>query len=338
MSEFFAGTNTEVGFTGYLEEYFSPLKKVYIIKGTAGSGKSTLLKRLFSGAAEKGYEVHRIRCSSDPSSLDGIILPERGVAVADGTAPHVLEPRHPMVREFLVDVGRFMDESKLCRENILLAAKEKSTHFTRAYGYIKSAVFAERNRASLLSEGLDIQKLYSFANRFYVKNLRGERGNIQYRVANAFTGKGIQVCNPFPKAKRTLFLNGCRGCESVFLDMVKDIALSENQKITLCPHPTDSKRINGIYFHGREAYLTANKQEEGESVNLSRFFIKGYFSSSRTLLKDSGVLVKTAYALAEKELSYASHFHGLLEQNYIPAMDFSMLEGEYIRLLKAVTE
>ena len=97
MSEFFSGTNTEVGFTGYLEEYFSPLKKVYIIKGTAGSGKSTLLKRLFSGASEKGYEVHRIRCSSDPSSLDGIILPERGVAVADGTAPHVLEPRHPMV-------------------------------------------------------------------------------------------------------------------------------------------------------------------------------------------------------------------------------------------------
>lgn len=339
MSEFFAGTNTEVGFKGYLEEYFAPLQKVYIIKGTPGSGKSTLLKRLAAGCTEKGYEVHRIRCSSDPASLDGIILPEKGFAVADGTAPHVLEAKNPLAREILVDVGRFMDEKKIDSAAVLKAAERKSVHYARGYGYIKCAVAADRNRVSVISEGLDKEKLFAFANRFYGKNLRSaEKGGAVFRVASAFTGKGMQVCDPFPCKNRVFFIKGGRGCEGMFIDMLKEIAAEEKEKVTLCPHPTDSKKLSGIYFRGSGAYVTAKETENGEDLCLSRFFKKGELSDSRSTLKENGSLVKTAFLLAEKEFALAAEYHGVLEQNYISAMDFSHIEGEYTRLLKALTE
>ncbi|MBO5981438.1 MAG: hypothetical protein J6Q24_03215, partial [Clostridia bacterium] len=83
-TEFFAGVNTEKGFCGYLEGYFNQGDRVYIIKGTPGSGKSTLMKNLASDCEKMGFAVHRILCSSDPESLDGIYLPEKKRGIADG--------------------------------------------------------------------------------------------------------------------------------------------------------------------------------------------------------------------------------------------------------------
>ena len=34
-------------------------------------------------------------CSSDPESLDGVAIPEKGAALMDGTAPHVYDPVLP---------------------------------------------------------------------------------------------------------------------------------------------------------------------------------------------------------------------------------------------------
>ena len=38
-------------------------------------------------AEEAGLETEYILCSGDPDSLDAVILPTKGVAVVDGTAP-----------------------------------------------------------------------------------------------------------------------------------------------------------------------------------------------------------------------------------------------------------
>lgn len=339
MSEFFAGTNTEAGFKGYLEEYFAHLNKIYIIKGTPGSGKSTLMRRLAAECEERGYEVERVYCSSDPSSLDGIILPEKGYAVADGTAPHVLEPKYPLAREILVDVGRLMNTKNIDSNGIIKASAKKSRHYSRAYGYIKSAVEAGRNRESTAAERIDTQKLLSFAERFYKRKLCSDTaGGVSVRVAAAFTGKGLQVLDPFGEQKDIYVLAGCRGCEGYILDIFKSIALKAGERVVLCPHPTDSKKINGIFFCGKRVYITATKSEKGEKLSFSRFFEKETATDTRALLKESACLAENAYALAERELSAAAYYHGVLESLYAPAMDFSLLDGEYSRLVKLLTE
>ena len=42
-----------------------------------------------------GYDVEFMHCSSDNNSLDGVVIPAINVALLDGTAPHVVDPKIP---------------------------------------------------------------------------------------------------------------------------------------------------------------------------------------------------------------------------------------------------
>ena len=58
---------------------------------------------------QAGAAVEYLWCSGDPDSLDGVVLPELRCAIADGTSPHVLEPKYPAAVDRYVDLGRFYD-------------------------------------------------------------------------------------------------------------------------------------------------------------------------------------------------------------------------------------
>ena len=88
---FFLGANSSDGFVSRFESAYSPdgRWRCYIIKGGPGTGKSTFIRRIISAMAEQGEKIEIIPCSSDPSSLDAAIFPDKKIAVFDGTAPHV---------------------------------------------------------------------------------------------------------------------------------------------------------------------------------------------------------------------------------------------------------
>jgi hypothetical protein len=302
-TEFFAGVNTENGFKGYLEEYFRDADRLYIIKGTPGSGKSTLMKRLASDCEKKGFLVWRILCSSDPASLDGIYLPEKRTGIADGTSPHVLEPKYPLAKEILFDTGRFIDAKKLDKEGIISLSCHKAECYKKGYGYIKSAVCAER--ACKKTQKREAEGF------FKARLLSSLKGGADYRVSAAFTKKGIVLCNPFPQAEERV---------AVDEDVLNEIILLSRrfeERVTLSPHPTHSDRFNGVYFHGKNIYITAEK-EEGEP--------QGIETAAR------------AYALARKAFGEGAVCHGKLEEIYSSAMNFSALEEEYPVLLQGLTE
>ena len=50
-------------------------------------------------------DTEYILCSGDPDSLDALLLPQLGVALVDGTAPHVVEPKYPGVVDRYVKHG-----------------------------------------------------------------------------------------------------------------------------------------------------------------------------------------------------------------------------------------
>lgn len=302
-TEFFAGTNTDKGFCGYLEHYFEDAERLFIIKGTPGSGKSTLMKRLARDCEEKGFTVWRILCSSDPESLDGIYLPLLKRGVADGTSPHVLEPKHPLAKEILFDTGRFIDAKKLDKEGIISLSCHKAECYKKGYGYIKAAVCAER--ACKKTQKKETEGF------FKARLLSSLKGGADYRVSAAFTRKGIVLCNPFPQAEERVVVDE---------DVLNEIILLSRrfeERVTLSPHPTHSDRFNGVYFHGKNIYITAEK-EEGEP--------QGIETAAR------------AYALARKAFGEGAVCHGKLEEIYSSAMNFSALEEEYPVLLQGLTE
>lgn len=339
MAEFFAGVNTEKGFLGFPDGYFSTLSRLYIIKGTAGSGKSTLMKRIADRCEQMGLSVHRVRCSSDPESLDGVILPEKNAGIADGTAPHVLEPSIPVAKEILVDAGRYIDEKKLDADGIIYHSHRKKEHYSRAYSYISCAVEASRAASDIAARALEKEKLLSFAERFYKKHLScAETGKTHTRISAAFTGKGLLVANAFPEAEKVFTLRGGRGTEYILPQMLYEIGRSDGAEMYISPDATDSRRINGIFFPSRKVYVTVLPDERGTDINMTRFFLPEKYVGIKPDLKEGREVMKNAYELAQKQLLKAAQHHRELEDRYVFAMDFEPLEQEYKRILKGLTE
>lgn len=90
---FFLGANTPQGFVSRFDQLFSAEDgwRCFVIKGGPGSGKSTMMKKIAASLEQRFDNLERIHCSSDVSSLDGVICPALKFSVADGTAPHVRE-------------------------------------------------------------------------------------------------------------------------------------------------------------------------------------------------------------------------------------------------------
>ena len=112
---YFAGGNTSQGFCTRFDHILpkEQQKRMCYIKGGPGVGKSSLMKAVGKAAESAGLRVEYFYCSSDPESLDGVAIPEKGAALMDGTAPHVYDPVLPGARDTLVSLGDFLDEKSL---------------------------------------------------------------------------------------------------------------------------------------------------------------------------------------------------------------------------------
>lgn len=89
----FPGGNTSYGFHSFYDYIIGPdATRILVIKGGPGVGKSTFMKSIGEAMLERGYDVEFLHCSSDNSSLDGVVIPAIKVALVDGTAPHSVVP------------------------------------------------------------------------------------------------------------------------------------------------------------------------------------------------------------------------------------------------------
>ncbi len=139
---YFLGGNTPQGFYSYYDYLIDTEKatKVYVIKGGPGTGKSTLMKSAANWGEDNGYEVDFLHCSSDPNSLDGIII-DGDIAMVDGTSPHIVDPKNPGCVETIVNMGDFWDEARLreSKEKIIEINKQIKGYYAAAYNYLAAA-------------------------------------------------------------------------------------------------------------------------------------------------------------------------------------------------------
>lgn len=93
--DFFLGEGSIYG--GYDTAFPQEMEKqgifTYILKGGPGCGKSTLMRQIAEVFCDR-EPVERYFCSSDPHSLDAVVLTKSKVAIVDGTAPHGMGTVH----------------------------------------------------------------------------------------------------------------------------------------------------------------------------------------------------------------------------------------------------
>ncbi len=88
VKKVFPGGNTYRGFYSFYDHIIpEDAARIFVIKGGPGVGKSSFMKAIAKEMLEAGHDVEMHFCSSDNDSLDGVVLPDYGIALIDGTAP-----------------------------------------------------------------------------------------------------------------------------------------------------------------------------------------------------------------------------------------------------------
>ena len=137
------GANSGEGFQNLFGELMD-LEHTYdfmVLKGGPGVGKNTFMREIGRTMEQAGAKVEYLWCSGDPDSLDGVVLPELKCAIADGTSPHVIEPKYPAAVDRYVDLGRFYDlmAAKRDAEAVKAHTHDCQAAYARAYRCLRAA-------------------------------------------------------------------------------------------------------------------------------------------------------------------------------------------------------
>lgn len=189
---YFLGANSPDGFYSLYDQMIDPVqaRRIYILKGGPGCGKSTLMRRVAARAEELGQETEYIHCSGDPDSLDAVVLPGLGVAVADGTAPHVIEPRYPGVVEQYVDLGTCYRREGLddVRGAIIRVTGAYKAGYGSAYRCLAAAGKVQEELRSMLTTPEMEGRLQRRAGGILSREVHRRRGAAPGRATKRFLG------------------------------------------------------------------------------------------------------------------------------------------------------
>ena len=141
MRKYFQAGNTSRGFINYFNDSLDmdTATQILYIKGGSGVGKSTLMREASSIAESLGYDIEHIHCSSDPKSLDGIVIGKGKYALFDATMPHNSDPLYPMLNGEIVDLANFLDKSVLSkhRQDIIYLVRSKKDCYKTFYAILR---------------------------------------------------------------------------------------------------------------------------------------------------------------------------------------------------------
>ena len=131
---YYAAANSYKGFISFFDKVFDSKEfdRIYILKGGPGTGKSSFMKKIATNFCDQECETDEIYCSSDPKSLDGIIIKKesRRIAIIDGTAPHERDAVIPGAIDEIINLGEGWDSRWLIakRNKICELTEEKAKH------------------------------------------------------------------------------------------------------------------------------------------------------------------------------------------------------------------
>ena len=198
FQKFFLGANSCGGFVSEFGKNYDADDgwSAYIIKGGPGTGKSSFMRHFAMHAAQKENEVVLCPCSSDPNSLDAVILPFKKLIILDGTAPHVVEPSFPGICEEIVNLGAFWNASILKKQTkeILYTFAENKKYHKKASCYLAAAGELLRDSFRIAYSCIERDKCEKYAKKLCRTLLpvkKGQRGREWVRFLQGATPIGV---------------------------------------------------------------------------------------------------------------------------------------------------
>ncbi len=352
LLHFFLGANTPQGFVSRFDQLADASDgwRSFILKGGPGTGKSTLMKRVAKNVEEHCPLVEIIHCSSDVDSLDGVIAPAIKTSVADGTAPHVVEPIYPGAFEQAIDLSRCWDEHILFeqRQEIMLLAQRISRCHEHCCRFLAAAGSLLGDNWRIALGATQIPKLQKAAARIADAEFKGSHGQKQghesIRFLSAITNKGPVMFDETAKTlcDRIYLIEDSYGASSrLILNALRSRALEAGLDIISCYCPLSPFEklehlfipslklgfMTSNYFHQPDIdpykIVRSRRFTDEDTIRKSRRRINFNRKAAQQLLNEAASLLKEAYDL-----------HDQLEAYYVKAMDFSLVDAISDSLLK----
>lgn len=359
IRKLFPGSNSAYGFVSYYDQIAClQANRIIIFKGGPGVGKSSLMKKIGKELFEQGYNLEYHYCSSDNESLDALYIPEKKVALMDGTAPHVVDPKYPGAVEEIVNLGEYWDASKIReqRKEIIRLQEEISRSFQQAYRMLAAAKHY-RDAAADCFPVPDDAVVSSLAEKLAEKIVAKKKkpfafvNNTRRLFASAITPSGpvnflstlvdrlccVNILNGENKSvtRRVIskILNIALECG--FSVEVFPCALDPQYIDHLIIPELDTAFINSIWPH---RYL--EPEPNCRVMDLDQLIPPaGKTSFTRALMEEQNALQRSYQSAFHKAvffLSRAKLLHDELEKLYIPHMQFEKINVLQKQILESI--
>lgn len=332
MEKYFAASNSSDGFCSYYDGIFDPEKlyRIYVIKGGSGTGKAFFMKEVARFAELSGFSVKYIYCSSDAESLDGIVINEKKIAVLDGTAPHVYEPKYVGAVESFVNLSDFLDEKILflSRRVIENISNEKKNGFERAYRDLKAYNELQNNISNIVFPCIKLEKMKKYAKRFS-EGLQKEEGGEEHLLTRAIGMRGLSSFDTYFENSKIYYEINDYFDTAHF--MMNEIYLSMKEKrvdIRVSNNPIIKERIDGLCaVNSGLTFEIDNKMDvRARLINMRRFVDGNAISKIRQRYRALVRARDNVLDLALEEFENIRKYHFILEEIYGSAMNFEAKE------------
>lgn len=336
---YFAASNSTKGFISYYEEVFRSARigHIWAVKGGPGTGKSRFLQDVSDYAIARGWDCEYVYCSSDPNSLDAVILTKEGsesTALLDATAPHLFEPIFPGAWDDIVNLGQLWNSEALSmrRAEIEQLNLEKGNAYRRAYRYLSGFGDMRANRDSLVAPYINRAKVEALAQKLLRDLPRGEAYSAQPALVHSVGMRGeVGFDTYFRQAKEICIVADCHGAAQYLMMELGRLAVEKSQSIRISHDPVEAEKIDGLFFLASGMAFVVCPEEEcdypHQLVFMRRFVdtpsMKGVRRELRTIERISRALRAEALDALEK----VREVHFRLEDIYSSAMDFAAKEA-----------
>ena len=337
--KYFLATNSCEGFVSYFADCYNPKNgwKAYIIKGGPGTGKSSFMKYIAAKCSENGEKCELCPCSSDPDSLDAVIIPGRKTVIMDGTAPHTVDPVYPGACDRILNFGEFWKDDlfeKKASDIMACSDRNKALHKTASL-YLQAAGKLLTDNFKTAAAASDDDKIRLFADSLCKRYFKpkGRRAAEKLRFLSGITPKGIVSFAGTVTAQcaELVIVEDNYGYASdKIMNILRDRALEYGYDITtvknaMLPGLSDHIIIPELSL----AFVRESEYQHFDSdtrrIHSRRFTNNALLHRSREKIKfnrkASGELLRSAAAV----LRQAKREHDILEEYYINSMDFKAL-------------
>ncbi|MBQ8590706.1 MAG: hypothetical protein IJ486_09695 [Firmicutes bacterium] len=356
---YFPGNNTAQGFFSYYPHILDQrqARKIYCLKGGPGLGKSTLMRQIGEALLKDDEDVDFLHCSSDPDSLDGILIRSKGVLMVDGTSPHIVDPVNPGAVDTIVHLGDYWNEDGIRkhRQEIIDTGLRLKTHYARAYGYLGAAGTLHKALYQIYDQYLNKPQMYkkaaSIINRELThKKLASVPGTVRKQFASALTPKGHVNFIPdlMSEATRVYLIEepvGMNGGRMIQLFLEQALQRGYDAECYYCAMDPSDKPEHLYIPQIKTAFVSSNDFHPLEPrdfrgkvsvvdmhkwIHIPKDDPAAADADSMTQL--IGQLVGNAFRCFRN----AKADHDMLEEFYIPHMDFSRLDPLKQKILSEI--